>query len=158
MSLIDRYVNDLFNYAAYTSEEEIIDKPRLLEYYNYATTIMRGEEVENLPKDFRSFLDMLSPQDAEAILIKFLDRARDELNLLDVRIFSAVQLNSAQRTKIEEKLEDIFGKEVSTIFRVDPSLIGGLRVIAGNAVLDNTIKTRLADMKKNIYKEVYLKQ
>ena len=167
MSLIDRYVTDLFNYAAYTeayaNEDQLegrpeIDTHRLKSFFNYATVVLRGGDIDNLPDELYSFLNILSPEDSEAVLIKFIDKAREALGFLGVEIFSAVRLSVAQRTRIEKRLEDIFGKEVSMRFRVDPSLIGGLRVLAGDAVLDNTIKTRLADMKKNVYKEVYLKE
>jgi len=175
MSLIDRYVSDLFNYAAYGGIGGGIGKEceggfdsddappelnteRLKSYYNYATVRIRGSGGAEMPDELYSFLELLSPEDAEAVLIKFVEKTREALGWLDVKIFSAVQLTLAQRTKIEDKLEEIFGKEVSMIFRVDPALIGGLRVVAGNAVLDNTIKTGLSEMKKNVYKEVYLKR
>jgi len=161
MSLIDRYVKDLFNHAAfgdadgYDSDEGLeleADKTRLRNYFNYATIVIRGANIDGLPDDFRSFLEILSPEDAEAVLLKFIDKACEALGWLDVTIFSAIPLTAVQRAKVEAKLENIFGKEMSVTLKVDPLLIGGLRVIAGDAVLDNTIKTRLAEMRKNIYK------
>ena len=150
MSLIDRYVADLFDYA--------VEKNQLESYYTYATVMMRGSSGSDIPDELYSFLELLSPEDTEAVLIKFIDIARERLGLLDVKVYSAVQLTVAQRARIEQKLVDIFGKEISMIVKVDPSLIGGLRVVVGNTVFDNTIKTRLAEMKKNVYKEVYLRQ
>ena len=150
--LIDRYVADLFSYA---EENNQMDK-----YYNYALMLIRGADIDgmdSIPDELNSFLRLLSPMDIESVLYKFIDRAREKLSLLDVRIFSAVPLTLAQRTDIENKVVSIFGKETSVTMKVDPSLIGGIRIIAGNVVLDNTVKTRLAEMKKNIYKEVYLK-
>ena len=148
MSLIDRYVADLFDYA---KENAVLDS-----FYNYAKIIMHGSDSE-LPDDLHAFLELLSPEDAEAVLIKFIGVAREELGLLDVQIFSATLLSVAQRAKIEAELVSIFDKGISPMFRVDPSLIGGLRVVVGNTVFDNSVKTRLAEMKKNVYKEVYLK-
>ncbi|MCL2099265.1 MAG: F0F1 ATP synthase subunit delta [Oscillospiraceae bacterium] len=173
MSLIDRYVTDLFDYASYASDEARledearlfeggdrvnVDKTRLQSFYTYATVVLHGSNTDSMPDELDSFLRLLSPEDTEAVLIKFVEAAHKRLGLLDVKIYSASQLNIAQRTKIEEKLVSIFGQEISMIIKVDPSLIGGLRVIVGNTVFDNTIKTRLADMKKNVYKEVYLRQ
>jgi F0F1-type ATP synthase delta subunit len=150
MSLIDRYVTDLFNYAVENNQVE--------SFYAYATVLIHGSGGSSMPDELTSFLDLLSPEDMDAVLIKFIDIAREHLGLLDVKIYSAVQLTVAQRAKIEKTLVNIFGKEISMILKVDSSLIGGLRVIVGNTVLDNTIKTRLAEMKKNVYKEVYLRQ
>ena len=81
----------------------------------------------------------------------------EERNKLDVKVFSAVTLSQEQRLRLESKLEKMFGKKISMSFRVDPSLLGGLRIIAEHTVIDNTIKTRLADMKKNIYRGVFFK-
>ena len=150
MSLIERYVADLFDYA--------VEQNQVESYYTYATVIMRGSSGSDMPDELSSFLELLSPEDTEAVLIKFIDVAREHLGLLDVKVYSAVQLTLIQRAKIEQKLVGIFGKEISMIVKVDPSLIGGLRVIVGNTVFDNTIKTRLSEMKKNVYKEVYLRQ
>ena len=150
MSLIDRYVADLFDYA--------VENNHLESYFTYATVMMRGSGGSDMPDELNSFLELLSPEDTEAVLIKFIDIARERLGLLDVKVYSAVHLTVAQRIKIEQTLMGIFGKEISMIVKVDASLIGGLRVIVGNTVLDNTIKTRLSEMKKNVYKEVYLRQ
>ena len=150
MSLIDRYVADLFNYA--------VEHDQLESYFNYATVIIRGSSDADMPDELSSFLELLAPEDMDAVLIKFIDIAREKLGFLDVKVYSAVKLDLAQREKIEQTLVNIFGKEISMIVKVDPSLISGLRVIAGNTVLDNTIKTRLSEMKKNVYKEVYLRQ
>jgi len=149
-SLIDRYVADLFDYA--------VEKEQLEAFYNCATDIIREGESLDMPEELSSFLELLSVEDSEAVLIKFVDAARERLGLLDVRVYSAVQLSADQRAKIERTLVNIFGKEISMILRVDPQLIGGLRVVVGNTVFDNTIKTRLAEMKKNVYKEVYLRR
>jgi hypothetical protein len=164
MSLIDRYVADLLAYAE--------ENDHLESFYTYAAVIIHSgiDEETSIPDEFYDFLKILSPQEArnanrveitadtEAVLVKFIEIAREHLGLLDVKVFSAVQLTVAQRVKIEQKLVSIFGKEISMILKVDPLLIGGLRVIVGNIVFDNTIKTRLTEMKKNVYKEVYLKQ
>ena len=173
MRLIDRYVADLFDHASYDNDAlRLEDEARLLEggervnvdmnrlrsFYVYATVVLHGTEADSMPDELDSFLRLLSPEDAEAVLIKFIEAARERLGLLDVKIYSAMQLTVAQRAKIEARLVSIFGQEISMIIKVDPSLIGGLRVIVGNTVFDNTIKTRLADMKKNVYKEVYLRR
>ena len=151
-SLIDRYVNDLVNYA--------VEQKQMERYYTYALILIRGtisDGMDQLPDELSSFLNLLSPADAEAVLYKFIDIAREHLELLDVKIFSAVPLTMIQRVAIENKLVDIFGKKICVVAKVEPSLLGGLRIVVGHVVLDNTIKKRLAEMKKNVYKGVRLK-
>jgi len=80
-----------------------------------------------------------------------------EQNQLDVRVSSAVQLSDEQETRLANKLAKEFNKEINMTLNVDPSLLGGLRIVAGHTVIDNSIKTRIADMKKNIYRGVFFK-
>ena len=82
-------------------------------------------------------------------------RYAEERSKMDVKVFSAMTLLPDQQARLESKLEKVFNKKIVMTIRVDPSLLGGLRIIAGHTVIDNTIKTRLADMKKNIYRGVF---
>ncbi|MDR0469021.1 MAG: ATP synthase F1 subunit delta [Peptococcaceae bacterium] len=82
-------------------------------------------------------------------------RYAEEQDKLGVKVYSAVTLSAEQQAKLESKMEKMFDRKISMTVRVDPSLLGGLRIIAGHTVIDNTIKTRLADMKKNIYRGVF---
>ena len=154
-SMIDRYVSDLCHYAA--------EHNQLENYYRYALLLIRGSDADGMPvipDELQSFLELLPEDDADAVILRFFEAARKQLGLLDVKIFSAVPLTFAQRTDIEVKLAAMFGKkmsEISLVPKVDKSLIGGLRIVVGNIIIDNTVKTRLAEMKKNVYKEVYLK-
>ena len=81
----------------------------------------------------------------------------EEHDKLDVKVFSAINLSPSQRSRLESKLERVFDRKINMILRVDPSLLGGLRIVAEHTVIDNTIKTRIADMKKNIYRGVFFK-
>jgi F-type H+-transporting ATPase subunit delta len=49
------------------------------------------------------------------------------------------------RTVIE--LEKRFGRKLNLSVQLDPSLIGGVRVVVGDEVLDTSVKARLEQMK-----------
>ena len=68
-----------------------------------------------------------------------LDRARQS-----ARVESAVPLDAAVRAAVEEGLARKYGDSITTIFVVDPSLIGGLRVKIGSDVYDGTVRGGLA--------------
>ena len=78
-------------------------------------------------------------------------------NTLGVSVFSAVPLTHDQTLRLENKLQRMFDKHINMTVKIDPTLLGGLRVIAGHTVIDNTIKNRLAEMKKSIYRGVFQK-
>ena len=53
------------------------------------------------------------------------------------------QLTEEQIARVEGKFSELLGQEVSLSLRVDPSLIGGLRVEIGGRLYDGTIKKQL---------------
>jgi len=77
---------------------------------------------------------------------------------MDVNIISAAPLTEAQHEAVKQKLISEYGNKISIVTSVDKTLLGGLRIIAGHNIIDNSIKKRLADMKKNVFKGVYFKQ
>ena len=91
------------------------------------------------------------------VLGRFLDTARGKLDILDARIVTAVPLSEAQLDSLTEKLNSRFRKHLNITTSVDPSLIGGVRVVVGNIVIDDTVKRKMQEMKKSVYKGVYLR-
>jgi len=49
-------------------------------------------------------------------------------------------------SELVDKLATKFGLKLKPEVRVDPSLIGGVRVTVGDHVLDTSVKSRLAQM------------
>src|SRR5690606_5244238 len=64
-------------------------------------------------------------------------------NVADVRIVSAVQLSEQQRQRFIAALTKRLQREVRVHCEVDPSLIGGAIVRAGDFVIDGSLKARL---------------
>jgi F-type H+-transporting ATPase subunit delta len=64
-------------------------------------------------------------------------------NVLDVQLVSAVQLDEAQRQRMSDALKKRFKREIRLHCAIDPSLIGGAIVRAGDFVIDGSIKAQL---------------
>jgi len=62
-------------------------------------------------------------------------------------IVSAFPINADQVADIQGSLEKRFGRKLKTSVEVDPELIGGVRVVVGDEVLDTSVKARLERMK-----------
>jgi F-type H+-transporting ATPase subunit delta len=69
---------------------------------------------------------------------------------IDAEVTSAVALSEAQRATITADLRQRYGAEVDVRFAVDPSLIGGLILRVGDQVLDNSLRTRLSAIQRNM--------
>jgi F-type H+-transporting ATPase subunit delta len=55
--------------------------------------------------------------------------------------------------EIKKQLEAQTGKEVILTLEQDPSLIGGVLTKIGNVIYDGSLKTQLAKVRENLYKE-----
>lgn len=58
-------------------------------------------------------------------------------------IYSAFPLNKETINKIKNKISQIEGMDVELISRIDPSLIGGVKVVINSHVYDGSIKNQL---------------
>ncbi len=65
----------------------------------------------------------------------------------DATIASAYPIEPGLLAEIVAKLEQRFGRKLAPKVELDPSLIGGIRVVVGDEVLDTSVKARLEQMK-----------
>jgi F-type H+-transporting ATPase subunit delta len=69
-----------------------------------------------------------------------------EEGVKDAVIFSAFPLDDAQQQKLLSDLEARFKSKLRPEIRLDPELIGGVRVEVGDQVLDASVRGKLAVM------------
>ena len=151
LKLTYRYAAALFEYAR-EQGLEVIYRQVLVSVVNHKLA------PEDFPDALKAFLSEIPRSEIEPVLYRFLDLARSEMNLLPVEIITAVDLRPEQLEQLERKLIMMFRKQLDITLTIDPSILGGLRVIAGDTVLDDTIKRKLSDMKAGVYRGVYFKQ
>jgi F-type H+-transporting ATPase subunit delta len=65
----------------------------------------------------------------------------------DAAIHSAFPIDGAMLAEVVDALQRRFGRRLTPQVHVDPSLIGGIRVVVGDEVLDTSVKARLEQMK-----------
>ena len=65
----------------------------------------------------------------------------------DALVYSAYPLNGALLTEVVGALEKRFGRKLNASVEVRPELIGGIKVVVGDEVLDTSVKARLEQMK-----------
>lgn len=69
-------------------------------------------------------------------------------NIEVVTVISPVTLNQSQKDKLCVKLSKKLGKTIELNERIDPSLIGGVRIEMQSDMLDGSVKSRLDDIKE----------
>ncbi len=65
----------------------------------------------------------------------------------DAVVHSAFALDAAALSDLTAVLEKRFGRKLNLSVQTDESLIGGIRVVVGDEVLDTSVKARLEQMK-----------
>jgi F-type H+-transporting ATPase subunit delta len=65
----------------------------------------------------------------------------------DATIESAFPIDTLQLPQVVAALEKRFGRKLNASVVVDPELIGGIRVVVGDEVLDTSVRARLEKMR-----------
>lgn len=86
----------------------------------------------------------------EAVLDELgrLAAARRQRVVAEVRV--AAPLDATQTERLSASLGRIYGREVQLQVDVDPTVLGGVQVRVGDAVLDGTVSRRLDDVRRHL--------
>ena len=74
--------------------------------------------------------------------------------ILRVEAVSAVELTTEQKDKLTQKLSRITGKEIALRNRIDPAVLGGIRLDYDGQRLDDTVSHRLDAIRTVLNKTV----
>jgi F-type H+-transporting ATPase subunit delta len=80
-----------------------------------------------------------------ALQLKRLVNARSGSS--DATIFSAFPMDAAAVDQVAQTIEKRFARKLNFSVELQPELIGGIRVVVGDEVLDTSVKSRLEQMK-----------
>jgi F-type H+-transporting ATPase subunit delta len=82
-----------------------------------------------------------------AIAAQFGELVNARSGVSDAVIHSAFPIDAAQLAEVSDALEKRFGRKLHAQVHIDPELIGGIRVVVGDEVLDTSVKARLEQMR-----------
>ncbi len=106
-------------------------------------TWIGGSESQHL----KNFFKLLSHNKRLALLPwiakEFCSMKAVDERIQQIIVYSAYPMSKAHQLTISKKLADRFGQAVSITNTVDPSLIGGMKISAGDWVYDDTLKARI---------------
>lgn len=63
--------------------------------------------------------------------------------VVEAEVQTAFELDPAQVAELARRLEQKTGRKVRTTVRVDPELIGGIRIVLGDKVIDGSARAQL---------------
>lgn len=85
----------------------------------------------------------------EAVVENFIEMIRGS-GPRDAEVTSALPLEDAQKDSISQQLRAKYGPALDIKFSVDESILGGLIVRVGDRVLDNSVRSRLAEVQQRM--------
>ncbi|MFK7788744.1 MAG: ATP synthase F1 subunit delta [Phycisphaeraceae bacterium] len=86
----------------------------------------------------------------EQVLAGYLLAVSDDRGHIEVQAFIASELDSDAAKKVAEQIGQALGKTVSLTQKVDPSLIGGLKIKIGDQLIDASVASQLRSMKNKM--------
>lgn len=141
LALVDGVVSD-------EKVAERIGDPNLAE--NALEGLILGSLGERLDGPARNFVQVLL-QNRRLELVPtirslFEDLKRDHEGVLEAKVVSALPIDDDQVRPLLAALESKYGRKVSAHVEVYPELIGGVRIVVGDKVIDATVRGRLDAM------------
>lgn len=75
---------------------------------------------------------------------------KEKNNLVTVKAVSAIEIKDYLKEKLVNKLQTILSKRVEVEYSVNPSIIGGLILEVNGKTVDNSVETKLKNIKKQL--------
>jgi F-type H+-transporting ATPase subunit delta len=98
---------------------------------NFLRAVIENGRLAAVPEIARQFREMKNAQSGSS----------------DAVVYSAFPIAADQLGRVAQALEKRFGRKLNVTVQEDPSLIGGIRVVVGDEVLDTSVRARLEQMK-----------
>ncbi len=132
-----------------------------------APNVSKAERTGILDESFRgkvqpyvlNFLKILTEKGYIRHFSHCCDAYREQYNadhgILVVKAVSAVALSDTQKQQLTRKLQTMTGKTVELSCRIDPAVLGGIRLDYDGKQVDGTVKSRLESV-RNLLKNTVL--
>lgn len=85
-----------------------------------------------------------------AIYHEYVVLRRAAQGIVHVVVTSAIELDADQKSRLVSKLQQQLNTTVEADYRVDPRIVGGVRVAFGNSVLDGSVRGALNRLRDRI--------
>jgi F-type H+-transporting ATPase subunit delta len=98
---------------------------------NFLRTVLENGRLSALPEIASQFRALKNAQSGSS----------------DAVVYSAFPIDAAALANLAGTLEKRFGRKLNLTVELEAELIGGIRVVVGDEVLDTSVKARLEQMK-----------
>ncbi len=141
-------VSEMAQVAALPDVKALADNPKVSNQLIVDTFLSVLKSPVN--NEAKNFINMLVENGRMSLLpeigAQFHALKNAQEGAADAEITSAFELSDAQVKELVATLEKKFGRKLNPSITVDPALIGGVRVLVGDEVLDTSVRAKLQQM------------
>ncbi len=141
-------VDELAAVAANRDMQIVMGDPKLSD--EEIIGVLTGVLKAKVPAEAQNFLKLLQENGKLSVLPEIANQFRALKNALegmaDAEIVSAYPMSDAQVADLVASLEKKFKLKIKPNVKVDQNLIGGVRVVVGDQVLDTSVRAKLDQM------------
>ena len=109
---------------------------------------VNGQLDDNKLRDLVSKLIESKPRDYQAMLASIQRLTRLEMKRRQVVVESATPLTAEEGQNISKSLAADYGDKLDIKYKLNPELLGGVRIQVGDDVLDGSVQGRLDRLSK----------
>lgn len=138
--------------AAIAANDQLIqfaDHPKVTD--DQVFDVITGVVKQSLPEAGKNFLRTVIENGRLAALpevaLQFRALVNAQQGSSDAIVYSAFDIDAAALAELSGVLEKRFGRKLHPQVVLQPELIGGVRVVVGDEVMDTSIKARLEQMR-----------
>ena len=133
--------------------KEMIISPTIIKN-DKENVILKIAEKNNFSDISKKFLCFIATKNRlfflNKIIESFLNLVSVNKGELKAKLISAKKLSIDEQKKIQSELSQDFKSALKIDYKYDPELIAGLTIQVGSLMVDNSIKTKLKKLEKNL--------
>jgi F-type H+-transporting ATPase subunit delta len=173
-AILDRYAQSLADVAAQTNEQDAIGKdlelykdifiavPDILEAF-HSPSVPRESKEKTLSELLAAYPVRQTTDNFLRVLLKhnrirYFRQIHDSYcailsrrkGIVDAKVTVAASLRPQDLDSLKERLHKATGKTVTLDVQQDPDLLGGIVVQMGSTVYDGSVRTKLAEIKRQL--------
>lgn len=148
---LDAWAKALARLAHVAGADEVravIDNPKVS--VDASATLLLDVAGEGFSQDQKNFVTVLAESDRLSVLNEvselFVELKNGVEGVKEAQIESAFPLEGAPLSSLVADLERRFQCKINAAVKVDPELIGGVRIAVGDEVIDASVRGKLAAM------------
>jgi F-type H+-transporting ATPase subunit delta len=144
-----RWLDALAAVAANAQLLQFADNPKVddQQVFDVVADVAKAQLPQNAQNFLRMVIDNGRLPALPEIALQFRALKNAQSGSSDAVVYSAFPIDPQALGDVAGALEKRFGRKLNVSVEQDQSLIGGIRVVVGDEVLDTSVKARLEQMK-----------